>query len=243
MKKFGDLTKQEIRELSYEDLNHYIELQCAVEGLPLSVELADKPEIKSIEKFTPVSGYKISGDFLFENLEDANEVLNLIMNKNLVRRYCDDYNFTDANGRSVHYLKTINSNDYSYPEIRTESALREENHSVAKVEYNKQKEAIENYNKKYKKYQEAKKEREEIESKIETVWKYEIKHLRELEDLEYLYERYLKLANQDKKTALVFLKEGYSGSYDVMEEFLEKNSLSASIEDFTKISKEEEEEE
>jgi hypothetical protein len=81
MKRFNDLSKDEIYNLSQEEVNRYIDIECAMQGIGLMPEQPVKPEVKEYPKDAMIYFIK---DLKVTTLEEANMILNILNQVNLV---------------------------------------------------------------------------------------------------------------------------------------------------------------
>jgi glycerol-3-phosphate cytidylyltransferase-like family protein len=216
LRRFKDLSKKEIRNLTYEEVDKFIDLECAFQGLPLIPEKPEEPtppEMKDVEENIYCIGY----DWKFKNKEDAEEVLELLKSKELVK--------ISANYQYNYQRYYLSLDEYSTPKITIEKAL-------SNVNYEKYENTLEKYTQENKTYQtvidkikEIKKERQEIHNKIMNEFKAGIQEKQKLQQFELDLKRYLVLADNNKKIALKFLEDSckYQEDKELLKEFIEEN--------------------
>lgn len=209
MKRFEELSDEEIYELSGEDFDNLVDLECAHEGIPFLPDEPQKLTIKEPNKDLRVSSF---GDINLTDPEEANELL-IFLNK-LKSRVTTTY-WTHSG-----YLYKPATDPV---EVRT----RDEYSVHAGKMYEDEMKRIDAQKNEYEeekaRYDEISGKRQEIVSKI-TERQKEIadrKHLIE----RYLaeYRRYLALSEGEKQIALNFLKAAHPGSEEIIEEVITKH--------------------
>lgn len=115
MKRFKDLTEDEIFELSWNDIQEIAKRELIAEGVAI-VEKPEEPEAlseqDSIKGFTIDDNIKYYGGFIFEKYEDAEEVLNFIKEKSKYFRY-------------VKYKDVIGYVEYTIPSSEIDKPIKE----------------------------------------------------------------------------------------------------------------------
>jgi hypothetical protein len=198
MNQFSDLTDEQVFQLTDEQINFYIDLECAKEGvLLLPEEVPDMPVL--VKPAFDATVYQV-GEFFVKTPEEAALILDALNNCKLVK-----LDYESETGYESKYIKMKDSEEQVKPircyspgtfaEIRT--ALKE--FTVAKN-----------------KYEHAIKEYRDISEKRRNVSKWIMERVSEVSDKHYATERmgnefnrYLVLSNGDTQIARNFLKNAY----------------------------------
>ena len=187
-------------EVTHKEVEKFIDLECAFEGIKLipCPEVPVEPEMEEKEIYYQI-GY--ISDLQFKNMEDAEKVMKLLKTCEMVGvSYLENYN----------YIKGKNFDR----QINTYTAYSKED-----VETNKK--AIEEYKRKKGSYDELKKEYDkelEFKTSIEDkIWD-EVNHLRGIkqmqDDMIATYQKYYVMAKEDSAIAMQFLRNAYSDKLD-----------------------------
>jgi len=202
--RFSDLAIGEKLELTDEEVNKFIELECAFEGVKL-IPCPEVPVEPKMEKKETYYQIDYISDLQFRNMEDAVKVLELLKTCEMVGiSYLGNYN----------YIKGKNFDR----QINTYTAYSKED-----VEANK--EELEGYKRKKSSYDELKKEYDkelELKTLIEDkIWD-EVNHLRSIkqmqDDIIVTYQKYYVMAKEDSVIAMQFLRNAYSDKLDKIKE-------------------------
>lgn len=203
--RFSDLAVDEKLKLTDEEVEKFIDLECAFEGVKLipCPEKPVEPEMEEKETYYQI-GY--ISDLEFKNIEDAEKVLKLLKTCQIVcNSHLGDYNY-------VSKVKNFDK------QINVYTAYSKED-----IEANRK--ALEGYKKKKESYAELKKEyNKELESKTfieDKIWD-EINHLRGIkqmqDDIIFTYQKYYVMAKEDSVIAMQFLENAYSEKLDKIKE-------------------------
>ena len=199
--RFSDLAIEEKLKLTDEEVEKFIDLECAFGGIKLipCPEVPIEPEMEEKETYYQI-GY--ISDLQFKNIEDAEKVIKLLKTCEMVGvSYLGDYN----------YIKKRKNFDR---QINTYTVYSEED-----IEANRK--ALEEYKRKKVSYDELKKEYDkELEAKTlieDKIWD-EVSHLRAIkqmqDDLTATYQKYYVMAKEDSAIAMQFLESAYSDKLD-----------------------------
>ena len=217
MKPFDQLTETELIALTEEELNRYIDLKCAEEGVKLLPTEAPKPP-----KMDPCAADAIVytvGSFSFFDRKDAERIVAQLAKCSLAKtEYLRNGYKTDYNRQTAvpeYELPTVSEKSYHSPE----HAAR---HAQAIALYNEQKEAYEKANREYteltqqrakiaQEYLDAIREARTTSNKRATLMKE--------------YERYMQLAEQNKGVALRFLRLAHTDAPEVLFELYANDEL------------------
>jgi len=203
--RFSDLAIEEKLELTDGEVEKFIDLECAFEGVKLipCPEAPVKPEMEKGETYYQI-GY--ISELQFKNMADAEKVLELLKTCQMVGTcYLGDYNY-------VSKVKNFDK------QINTHSAYSKED-----IEANRK--TLEEYKKKKESYAELKKEYDkelELKTLIEDkIWD-EVNHLRGIkqmqDDMIATYQKYYAMAKEDSTIAMQFLRNAYSDKLDKIKE-------------------------
>lgn len=202
MKKFNELTVDEILALTDEQIEKIIKYRKAEEGIKL-LEKPTEPEYEEeMKKDISIYSLKWLEHLVFYNIEDA-ELLSKSIKNNLKNWFYKNYNWS---------IKSVNTLD-SYDRDRFSFVVLEELHfSPEKAEQAKQiekrnEELRNKYNKLLNEYNAY---IEDIQWLIDEVWNkiFEVRRKnQEILRLKNCYSEYLVLANWDEEIATNFLKK------------------------------------
>lgn len=195
MKTFDELTDEEVLALTDEQVERYIDLACAEEGVPLFVA-APEPPAPSAAAVGDVTLYKVA-DVLFVNRDDAETVAGLISS---APRMDSHFVGTDY---SMRVVRPFDREE----EVGTVKFFSDARWAAVRDQVQKDKAAKEEFDKQSKAHQAAVRARREaaepIRERIERVWE---EH-RERERIGRVFDQYLKLADGDRAVALRFLQK------------------------------------
>jgi len=213
MKKINELTEQEIRNLSYDDIELLIKLRKAEEGVKF-VTRPSKPDLQKVaEPDMMVYSCKILGDnIVFEEMKDVTDVVTLL--QKITKKYKLDYNYSKTGSDKKYASSDIEKGLYSGETLYDIKSQR-----VYSVDlYNEVADIIKNndilnkeYEKALKEYNTSIDESKWIESEIKGKV-YEVQN--KYEQLETYYRlfknEYLPLADNDTSIAMKFMNKAYS---------------------------------
>jgi hypothetical protein len=203
MKRFIDLTDQELVALTEESVQYYIDLACAEQGVPLRPQppglLSPAPEVPTAVMY----GF---GSLWFETQQAALDVLDTVAKYQLYA----DHGY-DLSSR----FEPIDPGTYSYPTISTRTQPLQEDYEryAADIQqYSVLKEAWKNATQEYTRAKDTyDKAAYPILSKISNAKQRQ----QELVNMCNIFEKYLTLANDDKSVAWNFFINAYpNDAYD-----------------------------
>lgn len=212
MKRLNEYTDAELLELEQAgDIELLVDQECAHEGIPL---LPTLPLLKKKEVHQDQRVYKIAGLY-FESMKDAQKVLNLLKTMPLLKT-----TYAPGSNYSTLIVSPLEPNDYNWPKIEQEMHFSEERWGEVKKAVASQEEAK-------KAYEEAKKEYDRIEESRQTI-RDEIteritafqNYLFRRDQAHELFQRYLRLAENDAKIAGNFMSHANNTLWEEFEEEL-----------------------
>lgn len=207
MRQFDELTDEEILDLTDEQIERYVDLACAQEGVPFLPPEPKKPEETAIEPDRSI--YKVLG-IEFGNKEDAQRVADLLLDcEVLATEYLPGASYKhrgasrkDATEITVDAARVFTAERWD--SVRQEAQAYE----AAKRQYDAD----------MKEFKEASNRRSEASE-----WIYD--RLQEARSKGYRrdnlrrdYERYLQLADGDERTAARFLADAHLDARDLLPE-------------------------
>jgi len=203
MKRFIDLTDQELIALTEESIQYYIDLACAEQGVPLRPQppepLSPAPEVPNVIMY----GF---GSLWFETQQAALDVLNTMAMHQL---YADHgYGLTTR-------FEPVNLGTYLYPTISTRTQPLQEDYERYAADIQQYSILKEAWDKATQEYTRAKdvydKTAYPILSKISNAKQRQ----QDLSNMCSIFEKYLTLANNDKSVAWNFFINAYpNDAYD-----------------------------
>jgi len=191
MKKFADLSKVEVLNLTTEQIEKYVDLQCAIDGVRLLPLLVSEPEKPAMATTT---AYKV-GDLVFLDMEKAQGVADAI---NDAQAWTSNYDYNV--GYDYRFLKRCNVSEVSTikafsPEEWVEIKDRMQEYAVKRKEYEQQ-------IKEYKEFADA---RARVSRDIwEVVDEYRDEQAN-IEQIRQKFTQYLDLAEGNNRIAIGFL--------------------------------------
>jgi hypothetical protein len=196
MKNFDDLTKQELAVLTTEEVNRYINLACAEEGIPLVPDLPPKPIQPVIESDTLF--YEIAGQTV-RTMADAEAIQKVF---NGIQVYSKSYN------RCIGDMYVYEPDERSYNDptkIHTVKAISNELYALNKQNIETYKTEKGEYDRIEGKFKSIKEKREHIEERFWNIYRDAVEWNYEMEQTKKTFIQYLDLANGDKEIAWKFL--------------------------------------
>lgn len=196
MKRYYELSNDELAKLTDVQISKLIDYECALEGIPLLPERPIKPEVTTFEP--DIEAYIVKGMYFLKH-EEAMKVLSVILES---EKY--SYNW------SGNHKRLIKLPDYEQAKLATEKFFSIE--MFASIQEEKA-----NCDRKLKQYEDDKKEYDEVYKLRTDIIK---NVMNAVEDAQYAarkkvkyeaeYMKYLILAENDKNIALNFLKNAHS---------------------------------
>lgn len=210
MKRLTAYTRAELAELTEDEIQKLIDLECASEGIAL---LPPKPE-KTPELELPepdLKAYVVAG-IIVSDMKHASRLLETITSGTIFKSdYSGDYN--------RKYLKPLKQADYNYPKIEQESYYSPELYDELKRREKAHKEQYGAWKQLEKQYDEALEARQSIASEVFKAINEARDYYFEIERIRSQFERYLVLAENNRQIAMNFLEkvanlEPYEGLRD-----------------------------
>lgn len=199
MKEIADYTKEEVLELSDEQIHEMVDYQCAVQGVPLIEAPAPVMEEMPPKDLTV---FEVAG-FSFERESDAQEIVDLIAEKVKL-----DVGYDYGYGYDNTYVKGIAD---ACPAMRRVSVYSFEQFEKLKEEIKSVKERKDKYEKLKGAFDKADRKRSDIREEImEVVYEIQREHQKE-EEMRYEFIKYMNLAEDNPIIAMNFLRRAYPG--------------------------------
>ena len=195
MKRYDEMTNEELYDLSEEQISILIDYECALEGIPLLPEKPIVPEVKNFEPDTEI--YEVKG-MLFTNREEALSVLSLLLTSNMV-----DYSYSNNSKRIIPLI------DYKKPELKMEKYFSTEMYALIQEEKDSYDRILKQYQERQKNYDEAYKLRIDIVKNITEAISCAQEEQYKKQKYTGEYKRYLKLSDNNKDIALNFLRNAH----------------------------------
>lgn len=195
MKKIQDMTIDEICELTEEQLDRRIKLECADQGIPL---LKEPPTIEAFDLTKDVVAYKINGvEFYIKNQESAQELLKFLekIQSDLFREKYDWHM-----GYDIKWLQREES-EFS---ITTELFYRQDLVKEKEQFLIKRKNIKDQFEKEKKDYEESSSKYRKIANGVYADY-YEAKRTKEqIQKAQDTFKEYVSLADGDQEKAKSF---------------------------------------
>ncbi len=209
MKRLKELSREELVNLTEEEVNELIDLECMYEGKPLIVE---KPKYLDIPELPEkdIAYYEVAG-YVFTDKEDAIAIKEFIENSN--SRVKLDYSGSNYDNK---YVKKINDSDYEKPvTIKSGVAYSVEQYKKILDILNKIKEVKEINNDRKSEYDEIISQRSDVVNACYSAIGKASAELYEINLAINAFEKYLKLSGGNEEVATNFFKEStYGKLYD-----------------------------
>ena len=199
MNDFQNLTDEQVFQLTAEQINFYVDLECAKEGVLLLPDTQPvEPQLTKPQPDTLV--YEV-GNFYVTKAEEAATLLEALQKVKLVR-----LDYESSTGYDSKYIKRLDTEVEAKPiKCYSPEVFADIRKSLAEYTLAKN-----TYTREYNEYREIVKKRE---AAAQWIWD-RVEEIREKyvsqERMAKEYQRYLVLANNDKTIALNFLKNAYS---------------------------------
>jgi hypothetical protein len=197
MKKFHELTEQEILDLTADQINYYIDYDCADQGIGLLPPMPNKPELNISEPDETV--YQI-GDIICLHAEQAQRIMETINQSALVRT---DYNYPDSS--RVRITERMEKDNYYYPKMTPKDVYSQSLWLVVKDQAEAHNKALRRYNEDTSEYDKAVSGRKRVVEAIQEHIDNTREHAQGREQLRAEFKRYLELAEGRVSIALNFL--------------------------------------
>jgi len=208
--RFCDLNYDEKLKLTNAEVEGYIKLECAFEGIKILPEPIEpvKPEIGEKNDYFRI-GY--ISEMIFVNAEDAAKVLKVLETCDVIHTdYADDYTYVNKIDKFKQNIGTVRY--------------------YSKVQYEEHKEELEKYNREKKSYDMLREEYDKYRGQAmdiaNDIWD-EIEKVRGLNrlllELTQVYKNYLEMAKGDSEIASSFLNKAYKDSLEELKEGIEED--------------------
>jgi len=202
MKRFNELTNDELTELSQDEIQNLIDVEIAFAGI-LPVMEPQLPEYREFDLQKTEIVFKV-GSMMFKNAEDAQKVLEMSV---LKMKY--DYS-------GIGY-------SYQWTEPDTDLSLQQEKYYTGENIYKVRDMLITNeklkkeFTKKKDEYDKFVKEtssiRSEVFAKVDEAWSFK----NELTYAKSMFEKYMKLSDNDKVIAQRFFRDAFKNKPEIIE--------------------------
>lgn len=205
-KAFDQLTEAELVALSENDIQRYIDLACAEDGVALLPELPEKPPTKAVPDDLTV--YEVAG-MLFFDAGEANEVaaaINLARTR-VLAKYISGPSYRRTVEPAVDPVN-VTSLQILRPETAAQMRALIEAHEAEVKRYNELKTAHDKITRARESHANA------IRSKVEDAWSLHRRREQRGRD----YARYLELAEGNQAVAMRFLDKAYSDARELLAE-------------------------
>lgn len=206
MKRLDEYTQKELANLSDEEIQNIIDIECAFEGVRL---LPPKPEEYVAKVFEPDSIVYNVGQFQFKNQEDALKVIDVLKSVTLVNTTYD-YSV----GYNYYYIddKLIDA-----PNLETKKVFSKQTYNDMKAEMTKVNKEKDSHKDQKNLYDEIVKERKSVVDNVYETINEAVDKENEKQRIINQYNRYLVLADNNTTTAKKFLADALHISSEEVE--------------------------
>jgi hypothetical protein len=194
MKNFEELTTEELSILKFEEVEKYVKLACAEQGIPMLPDMPDypiKPDIQPDLKF-----YEID-DHYYKTQEEALEVSNVL---NKFVSYVTEYSYKYDN--HYRFTKYYKSQQFT---ITAQIGYSEELWNKFELEIKKYNSLLEQFEKIKNLYKEIYRQHRDISEPIFEKWNKATEWKQKKENLIKIFNIYLSLAENNFEIAYKFL--------------------------------------
>jgi len=213
MRRYMDLTEQEVLDLTGEEINHYIDIECAVEGKPLLPPLPEppgKPPAGPDEIWYVIQG--LSGSILFPSSKALSCVIEAIMEcgaQHKVYLPNGDYSAFRVEPLSHLVIEPIPVfSEEAWAERAKDSASYQERQKL--------------YERLKANYDEVVEAREPIVNNVVDYFNTIIAHHAKKNEIRETFKRYLELADNDAEIAMNFMEKTIEIQDDIKDELLKE---------------------
>jgi hypothetical protein len=198
VKRYTELTEDELAALTNEQVESYVDLECAMEKIPFLPVLPEAPVKPNMNPGIPM--YKVFSVVL-KTQEDANRIFDVVNS-------CSVYKI-EGYGNQPKVATQIAVGDYDYPKIEIvhitdPNSINEFNKVMSS--YNIDKDA---YEKMYEEYSEIKKERNKVSDKVSDAVTSARASVKKKSTYRETYNKYLGLASGIPDIAIQFMLDAY----------------------------------
>lgn len=195
MKKFEELTEEELTFLTEEQIEYYVDLACANQGIPfLPPHPGPKPEKKGLLQ-TSVIAYEIGG-IITKSLEHAQEIMRVMFEDKL---YHSDYK-----GGLYDYKYLREADEYHQPKVEVRHFYKKEEVDSLFEKLKNFETQVESWEKALKEYNSIENQRADIYSDIIDAVYAAKENVKRKEGYRKEFEKYLQLAEGRAKVAYNF---------------------------------------
>jgi hypothetical protein len=203
MKRLNDYTEAELIALTTEQIAALVDLECAHQGVPLTIERPASPKDKLPQRDQYV--YRIDPVTFFDEA-DAREVLTLINSKKRATNcYCEGARYTEQ-----YVTEDLSTEGFSTQCYYSEDTYRRNKGTIAAASSES-----EAYKEQLREYQELCNKRSEIADEVYDKRSEALAKQRRLEALRVAYWRYVDLAQGNEEIAWKFLVDAHKDAEDV----------------------------
>ena len=208
MNEFSDLTDEQVFKLTTEQVDFYVNLECAKEGVLL---LPDERPIEPRLEKPPFDAVAFQvGDFYVSTADEATKILDALKSVRIIR-----LDYESATGYDSKVVKRLDS---FTPEIKQIACYSQETFAEIKKQLTEYILAKNTYDRSVREYNDIVTKRDKV---AEWIWnraeEVREKHTSQ-EKLLNEYKRYLVLSNNDSEIALNFLQNAYKLEDNQLEE-------------------------
>jgi len=196
MKRLNEYTQVELANLSDQDTQNIIDIECAFEGVRL---LPPRPTEYVSKVFEPDAAVYEVGGFRFENQDDALKITEMLKTMKLIS-YTYDYNV----GYDYNYIE---NKVIDVPNISTKKVFSKEKYLEMKADMLNVKKEKDNYSSQMSLYNEIVKERKSVVDSVYEAINDAVDKETEKKRIIDQYNRYLTLADNNATTAKTFLAD------------------------------------
>lgn len=195
------LTDEELAALTEEQIERYIDLACAQRGIRLLPPEPKKPELTA-EPLPDVTLFKV-GSWYFTDENEARALLDLLYKSTSMV----DKEWTEVGKYRLSKDSPLES--WNAPKLERSSAYSRSLYAEYEAIFEKNEREREAYEAKRKEYDEILRQRAEVESEILTAIQDAVARINKRERLQKEFQRYLDLAEGDRRVAMRFFRDAY----------------------------------
>jgi len=203
MKRYYDLSREELCDLSSEEIQNLIDLEIAYAGI-LPILEPNPPKLTDVVIEKNVKMYRVHG-LLFKSNEDAAIIANMDVYQESYDYYGAGYDYKYAERRDNEAVTTVNFyNKDRVKNLRADLSINKE----LKDKYDKDKSEYDKW------YKETSTIRDKVRGAINKAWE----EKRELELAQSMFQKYLRLADNDEEIARTFFRDAYVNKPEIIAE-------------------------
>lgn len=205
MKRYTDYTQDELANLTDEELTGLVDLECAINGVPLLPEKPEEPQRVASGPSTPV--YKVP-EQEFLSFADAEAVREFILGR--ASRVDTRYNW----GKSKSYY--VIKKEVPELSVQTQQAYTAEEFDRLETVLAAEDRAAKEHDERESEYKRIKSLRQEADETVRQAVTEAIRFVNKRERYKAAGERYKRLAGGDEEQAKVFMIEAYPDAPSVL---------------------------